>query len=159
MSLEAYIWAANLPLSACNGTAFRVLLQLADRADQYGYGAYPHVGTIAEVLECSPRTVQRAIAELRLAGLIREGDQRYVQHLDQRYRPVVYDLLTPALSIREHFESRGDIPVTPKRSRGDRFRRPGVTTAVAQGTVHEPSYQDSHRHLSLVTAQEGAMKP
>ena len=45
MSLEAYIWAASLPLSACNGTAFRVLLQLADRADPHGYGAvsYTHL--------------------------------------------------------------------------------------------------------------------
>lgn len=159
MSLEAYIWAGSLPLSACNGTAFRVLLQLADRADPHGYGAYPHVSTIADVLECSPRTVQRALAELRLAGLIREGDQRYVQHLDGRYRPVVYDLITPALRVREHLASRGDIPVTPDQSRGDSSWHPGVTTGVALRTVQEPTYQDTQHHLSLVTARESAMKP
>ncbi len=157
MSLEAYIWAASLPLSACNGTAFRVLLQLADRADPHGYGAYPNIATMADTLECSTRTVQRAIAELRLAGLIREGDQRFVQHLDPRYRPTVYDLITPALTIREHLASRGDSSVTPERSRGDSSWRPGVTTGVAQGTVHEPTYQDSQHHLSLVTARESAM--
>ncbi len=159
MSLEAYIWAASLPLSACNGTAFRVLLQLADRVDPHGYGAYPHVTTIAETLECSTRTVQRALAELRIAGLIREGDQRYVQHLDARYRPVVYDLITPAMRVREHLASRGDNNVTPMASRGDSSWHPGVTTGVAQRTVQEPTYQDSQHHLSLVTARESAMKP
>lgn len=116
MSLEAYIWAANLPLSTCNGTPHRVLLQLADRSDKYGYGAWPHVNTIADTLECSPRTVQRAIRELLASGLIRRGDQRFVAHLDNRYRPVVYDVLTAAL---KYLESRGDNPVTPDGSRGD----------------------------------------
>lgn len=151
MSLEAYIWAANLPLSRCNGTPFRVLLQLADRADKLGYGAYPAVSTMADTLECSDRTIQRAIRDLLAAGLIREGDQRYVAHLDARYRPTVYDVLTAALA---YVESRGDTHVTPARSRGDRNRAPGVTTVVAQRTVQEPTYQDSPRHLSLVTAQE-----
>lgn len=151
MSLEAYIWAANLPLSRCNGTPFRVLLQLADRTDKLGYGAYPHVSTIADTLECSERTVQRAIRELKHLELIREGDQRYVEHLDPRYRPTVYDVLTTALITTE---SRGDNYVTPGRSRGDSYGPSGVTTAVAQGTVQEPSYQDSPRHLTLVTTRE-----
>lgn len=159
MSLEAYIWAASLPLSACNGTAFRVLLQLADRADPHGYGAYPSVATIAETLECSARTVQRALNDLRIEGLIREGDQRFVQHLDPRYRPTVYDLITPAMQVREHLASRGDNNVTPIASRGDRNVHPGVTTGVAQGTVQEPSNQDSRSSLSLVTARESVMKP
>lgn len=150
VSLEAYIWAANLPLSRCNGTPFRVLLQLADRADELGYGAYPHVSTISDVLECSDRTVQRAIRDLLAADLIREGDQRYVQHLDSRYSPTVYDVLTTALVMTE---SRGDNRVTPSRSRGDRNGHPGVTTGVALRTVQEPTYQDSPRDLTLVTAR------
>ena len=152
MSLDAYIWAANLPLSRCNGTPFRVLLQLADRADNLGYGAYPSVTTIAETLECSERTVYRALAELKLAGLIREGDQRFVQHIDSRYRPTVYDVLTFALV---HLESRGDNCVTPDESRGDRKPHPGVTTGVTQRTVLKPSYQDTTRDLTLVTARVG----
>lgn len=152
MSLAAYIWAANLPLSRCNGTPFRVLLLLADRADELGYGAYPHVAKIAETLECSDRTVQRAIRELVNAELLRVGDQRYVEHLDPRYRPTVYDVLTAALV---YTESRGDNPVTPDASRGDRSGHPGVTTVVAQRTALRTSYQDSPRHLTLVTAREG----
>lgn len=102
MSLEAYIWAANLPLSACNGTTHRVLLQLADRADPSGAGSYPSAATIADALDCSTRTVRRALVELRLLGLIVEGDQRFVQHIDSRYRPTVYDLMTPARLVANH---------------------------------------------------------
>lgn len=153
MSLEAYIWAANLPLSRCNGTPFRVLLQLADRADELGRGAYPSVATIAERLECSERTVYRALLELRASGLIRRGDQRFVQHIDERYRPTVYDVVTTALTI---LESRGDSSVTPDESRGDRNGHPGVTTGVNR-TVLNPSYQQSRRNLTLVTARESAM--
>lgn len=151
MSLEAYIWAANLPLTRCNGTPFRVLLQLADRADPLGYGAYPSVTTIADTLECSERTVQRALRDLTENGLIRHGDQRWVEHIDARYRPTVYDVLTFALVS---LESRGDNCVTASRSRGDRNRRSGVTTAVAHKPSIEPTYQDSPRHLTLVTARE-----
>lgn len=151
MSLSAYMWAADLPLSRCNGTTFRVLLKLADRADDLGYGAYPSVHAIAETLECSERTVQRALRELQASGLIREGDQRYVEHLDPRYRPTVYDVLTTALT---HLESRGDTQVTPHRSRGDKKPRSGVTTVVAHRTAHRTTYQDSQRHLTLVTARE-----
>lgn len=154
MSLDAYIWAASLPLSTCNGTTFRVLLQLADRADKLGYGAFPSVSTISGVLECSDRTVQRALKDLLAAGLIREGDQRYVDHIDPRYRPTVYDLLTPALT---YTESRGDNSVTPTESRGDKNGRSGVTTVVAQRTVQEPSYQDTPRHPTYPAAREIAM--
>lgn len=154
MSLNAYIWAADLPLSVCNGTAHRVLLKLADRADDLGYGAYPSVKNIAASLVCSERTVFRALKELQLAGLIRRGDQRYVEHIDPRHRPTVYDVLTWALKYsEEHDESRGDIRVTPGESRGDTNRRSGVTTGVTR-TVLKPTYQDTSRHLSLVTARE-----
>nr|WP_274637063.1 helix-turn-helix domain-containing protein [Microbacterium bovistercoris] len=151
MSLEAYIWAANLPLDRSNGTSFRVLLQLADRADPLGRGAYPGVGKIAETLQCDERTVYRALAKLRRDGLIRTGDQRFVDHLDPRYRPTVYDVLTTALV---QMESSTGNRVTPTDSRGDKSGRPGVTTGVSR-TVHEPTYQDSPRHHLLVTARVG----
>lgn len=158
MSLDAYIWCANLPLARVNGTSFRVLLQLADRADGLGYGAYPHISTIAERLECSERTVQRAIKDLLALGIIRVGDQRYVEHLDKRYRPTVYDVLTTALvaleAAAEREAVRDDNRVTPTESRGDRNGHPGVTTGVALRTVQEPSYQDTHRDLTLVSARE-----
>lgn len=111
MSLAAYMWAAELPLSVCNGTPHRVLLKLADRADDLGRGAYPGVPGIAKVLECSERTVKRALKKLVEDGLIRRGDQQLVDHYDSRYRPTVYDCLTPAL---KYLESRGVMYVTPE---------------------------------------------
>lgn len=153
MSLEAYIWAANLPLSVCNGTSHRVLLMLADRVDPLGYAAWPGISSMAETLECSERTIQRGIRDLLDAGLIRRGDQQHVDHLRADHRPVVYDVLTAAL---KYTETRGDNCVTPSKSRGDKYRPHGVTTDVAI-TVLEPSYQDIKRHPLLVTAQESAM--
>ena len=124
MSLEAYVWAAQLPLHTCSAAGYRVLLMLADRADPLGYGCYPQVQTMADILECSRRTVQRGLAELLALGLIRKGDQRFVAHFDGRYRPTVYDVLTPALKYAEAstsgVKSRGDSSVTPDESRGDR---------------------------------------
>lgn len=151
MSLSAYMWAADLPLSICNGTTFRVLLKLADRADELGYGAYPAVHSIADTLGCSERTVQRALRDLRLAGLIREGDQRYVEHLDARYRPTVYDVLTTALKA---VENRGDKDVTPNPSRGDKHEHPGVTTGVAHRTALRTTYPPSSKKPTSVTARE-----
>lgn len=105
MSLEAYVWAANLPLDACSGTAFRVLLKYADRADKLGYTCWRSVPDMAVELGCSKRTIQRAIAELVAAGLIRPGDQRHVEHLRADRRPVVYDVLTTALLFIESHEA------------------------------------------------------
>lgn len=150
VSLEAYIWAANLPLSACGGTSFRVLLQLADRADKLGYGAYPAVPTMAETLRCSDRTVQRALRELEGHGLIRQGDQRFVQHIPPRVRPTVYDVLTDALI---YMESRGDSSVTPSPEWGDTSGPSGVTPVVTQ-TVLNPLTKTSPPYLTLVTARE-----
>lgn len=153
MSLEAYTWAASLPLNACSATAYRVLLMLADRVDPIGYTAWPSVVGMAETLQCSARTVQRGIRELLDAGLIRKGDQQFVAHIRPDRRPTVYDLLTPALV---YLESRGDTSVTPSDSRGDRFGPHGVTTVVAR-TVLKPSYQDFLEHPTLVTARESVM--
>lgn len=153
MSKEAVLWTCQLPISACSGTAFRVLVNLAERADAYGYGAWPAVGKLAATLECSPRTVQRALRELVLSGLIRVGDQSQAAYIRADHRPTVYDVLTPALVYRE---SRGDIPVTPSDSRGDNYGLHGVTTVVAR-TTHEPNYQDSLSHPTYLTARESVM--
>lgn len=153
MSLEAYTWAAGLPLNVCSGTAYRVLLMLADRVDPLGYTAWPSVLGMSETLQCSPRTVQRGIRELVEAGLIRKGDQRFVEHIRPDRRPTVYDLLTPAL---QYIESRGDRSVTPYEPRGDRSGLNGVTTVVAR-TVLKPSYQDSISHPTYLNARESAM--
>lgn len=139
MSLAALTWAADLPMSTCHLSAYRVLLKLADRVDQLGYGAWPGVPSIAETLGCSERTVYRALAELQDLGLIRRGDQRHVAHIDPRYRPIVWDVLTPALRASE---SSTDIRVRAKGFRGDSEGRSGVTAGVTK-TVHNPPTKTS----------------
>lgn len=151
MSHQAVLWTCQLPMSACSGTAFRVLVNLAERADPLGYGAWPAVSSLADSLECSTRTVQRALRELVVAGLIRVAtDQRAVGHIRADHRPTVYDVLTPAL---QYTESRGDIRVTPSESRGDNYGLHGVTTVVAI-TTQEPTYQDSVLNLTYSNARE-----
>jgi Helix-turn-helix domain len=153
VSREALAWTLQLPLTACTGTAFRVLAALADRADPLGYGAWPAVTKLAETMECSTRTIQRALRELVAAGLIRVGDQSRVAHLRLDRRPTVYDVLTPAL---RYTESRGDIRVTPSESRGDTYGPHGVTPGVAR-TTHELPTKTSISHLTYLTARESVM--
>lgn len=124
MSLEAYIWAGNLPIGVCSGAAFRVLLKYADRVDQYGRTAWYTAAGLAEELQCSDRTVRRAVKELLELGLISVGDQGYVQHIQGNYRPIVYDLETPAKQMQDWL-ARGD------KSAG--LDDPGVTDQVARG--------------------------
>lgn len=107
MSLEAYIWAGNLRLDECDGAAFRVLLKYADRVDPYGRTAWYTAATLADDLGCSVSTIRRAIRELVEAGLMSRGDQRYVQHIPANYRPIVYDLETPAKQMQDALKSRG----------------------------------------------------
>ncbi len=127
MSHEAQSWASTLPLKVCGHAARCVLDILSERVDPYGYGAWPSIKSMAKSLECSPRTVQRALRELIDAGLIREGDQSQTSHL--QYRPTVYDVLTPAL---QYIESKGRHIMSPlPQSRGDISGLAGVTTDVA----------------------------
>lgn len=154
MSLAAYLWAADLPLGVCNGTAHRVLLKLCDRVDDLGYGAYPSVDGVAETLMCSKRTVQRAIRELLDIGLIRVGDQRLVEHIRADRRPTVYDCLTPALKVHE---ARGDTYVTPHRSRGDNYGPDGVTPGVAITVQELPTKTSPVTHQSIRERAYGRM--
>jgi DNA-binding transcriptional regulator YhcF (GntR family) len=139
-------------MTACGAAAYRVLVILAERADPYGYGAWFGQEKLAESLECSTRTIRRALRELLDAGLIRKGDQSLVKGRADR-RPTVYDVMTPALRIRE---SREDSPVHPCGSRVDSFRSHGRTTGVHR-TTHEPTYQDTQHHLAYSTARESVM--
>jgi len=103
VSLAAYMWAADLPLSACSHTAFRVLLKYADRADELGYNAWHTEEYLASVLECSTRTIRRARLELVDSGLMRKAPDRVadVQGRHAGHRPQVYDVLTKALLVHE----------------------------------------------------------
>ncbi|HET7229989.1 MAG TPA: helix-turn-helix domain-containing protein [Longimicrobium sp.] len=107
MSAEAQAWAITQRMG--NAVRKLVLWGLAGHAHKDGTSAWAGVDTLAEYAECDRRTVQRHLASMLAQGFIREGDQRLVQHLDPRYRPIVYDLAMTAETLerwRAEYEAR-----------------------------------------------------
>lgn len=104
MSERAMSWANDLPYGVVGPLAYRVLLKLADVATRDGRRAWRSKVELADELQVSPRSVQRAFRELEDttpdgtqrgaddAGLIVAGDQRHVAHIRGDKRPTVYDL-------------------------------------------------------------------
>lgn len=145
MSLEAFIWASKLPLNIVPPTAYRVLVLLANHAHSDGRNVWRNNRDMAQQLDCSLRTIERAIRDLKVAGLIHPGDQKLTQHLRQDRRPVVYDL---NLSYGREYGEQPELVNDPTSvvgsngptglSRPDRIRTNGPTSAVAHRTVIEP---------------------
>lgn len=146
MSLEAQVWIAQLPLDVCSIAEYRVLHKLADVAAKDGTRAWRNVSSrngdgMAEELECSARTVQRALRSLEVLGLIERGDQHFVAHIRSDRRPTVWNLPlgrwvkaapTPELDgVTPDVAPPGPVDNPP---RGDRSGLHGVTPAVAVGT-------------------------
>lgn len=91
MSVRAVEWA----LREAPGVPARcvaVLIGLAWHADENGRNAFPGDPALAKYARKSLRQARRDVAELRDAGLIREGDQALVSHYRPDRRPRVYDL-------------------------------------------------------------------
>ena len=84
-----------------NGIRKLILLGYANHADRHGRGAYPSTRTIADYAECDVRTVQRHVGWLISNGYLHEGDQQMVDHLDPRYRPIVYDVAMSVDQIQQ----------------------------------------------------------
>ena len=91
MSLQALTWVIYEVGADIKYSDFRVLLILADMANQQGNGAYPSRSTIGRLTGYSVRTVSYALKNLESAGLIRRGDQRIVSGLGG-YKPTVWNL-------------------------------------------------------------------
>lgn len=72
--------------------AYRVLVKLANVADQTGKRAFRSKWEMADELGVSERSIQRALQELEQLHIIRKGDQKYTAHLRGGYRPTVYDI-------------------------------------------------------------------
>lgn len=93
MSLRALTWAIYEIGSALkDASAYRVLLILADNANDEGRGAYPSASTIAEETGMSLRTVRNKLNDLETAGIIMRGDQALADYLPANRRSVVWDL-------------------------------------------------------------------
>lgn len=157
MSLQAFIWACDLPLNLVNDKAFRVLLKLANCVDKDGRNAFPSVGSLAEDLGCSVRTVQRALSELERAGLIEPGDQRLVNHVRRDRRPRVFNLTMGRSAAYQPELSTAPDGVTDM-SRGDRNDADGVTTVVALRSKREPVNSSTQsNHTGPVTPCPGSL--
>lgn len=156
MSLEAYIWAGSLRVDECDGIAFRVLLKYADRCDRYGRTAWYRASELAEDLGCSRSSIQRATKDLLALGLISKGDQRYVGHIPANYRPVVYDLETPAKRMQDAM-SAGVPSVDTCSDQVSHVCVSDVSPGDTHRTVINPSTKTSLGHPSLVTARESVM--
>lgn len=155
MSLEAFVWVSGLPVDACSAKPFRVLLIFANHAHKDGRNVWRKNSEIALELGCSVRTIERAITELKMVGLIREGDQRLVQHLRGDRRPKVYDL-------NFDYGKGYDAPTTldgaygpTEMSRPDRTGRNDPTTVVAHRTVIEPTTKTSQRNQTSHVGSSG----
>lgn len=151
VSLNAFIWAASLPMDVAPSSAYRVLIKLADHADQWGKSAWRDNAQLAVELGTSKRTIERAIRDLKVLGLIKPGDQRLVDHIRPDRRPTVYDLNLQFARV-ETVAQQLPVPVDKSASgptdlslngptdlsRADETRSSGPTTVVAHRTVQEP---------------------
>lgn len=92
MSWQATDAIDKLPVDVVGPLAFRVLLKLANVADQRGERAWRSKTELAIELGRSQRSIQRAFRELEHAAVIFPGDQSFVQHLRADRRPTVYNV-------------------------------------------------------------------
>ncbi|MGY2019369.1 helix-turn-helix domain-containing protein [Nocardia gipuzkoensis] len=98
MSFAAMKWVL-LECDADEYVEFRLLMALAERANDDGTGAWPSVPLLAKRVRRSPRTVQRALKRLRDAGRIRLGDQTLVPaKVAANQRPTVWDVVIPGVT-------------------------------------------------------------
>jgi hypothetical protein len=90
VSINATNWVWGITLG--NATRKLVLMRYADHAHADGTVAWVGIEKVATYAECDKRTAQRHVAYLVENGYMREGDQRHVEHLPAKHRPIVYDL-------------------------------------------------------------------
>ena len=128
MSVNAVDWALRFaPVDARHNGAARVLMCLANMADDEGRNAHPTHRKLAAWCKCSVSTVKRHLSWLEANGLIRRGDQRQAGHFSEWHRPVVWDLcLGTRLELDPDFfdsndidSTRGGRPSTENRARGN----------------------------------------
>ena len=129
-------------------STWRVLVTLADYADPTGRHAFPSVKTtLVDRTGYARSTVNRALAQLLEAGLIRHGDQQLVEHLPSNRRPTVYDL--DLVAIRD---TRG--PIIGPHQGSDRG-----PTGVRSGAVLGSDPSDTNQELNLRTNARARERP
>lgn len=119
MSVRAITWV--LGDSQSTGTARLAMLTLADQMSVHGdetvETCWPSVGTIAQRMRVSPRTAQRALADLVELGEITAAPFAEWQGRADR-RPNVYALVAEAESRGDNLSPRTDDGVTTGATTG-----------------------------------------
>ena len=138
MSIESSSFVLGLSMGRGNGIRKLILLGYANHADKHGQGAYPSTQTIADYGECDVRTVQRHVGWRLANGYLHEGDQRMVDHLEPRYRPIVYDVAMSPEQI--HQRAAGAGPSSGNRTRAAQAGRRGgqASSQVSRGDNLSP---------------------
>lgn len=132
MSIQAVTWvledAPDLPAHLVG-----VLLGLANHADRNGQSAYPGQAALAWYARKTDRAVRNDLDQLLELKLIREGDQRLVDHISADRRPVVYDLAMerkrPRMDLdgRNSASGRGRKQSSPRKTRATGSQVPPAT--------------------------------
>lgn len=142
MSWQATAWADGLEYNVVGPLAYRVLIKLANVANERGQTAWRSKSEMATELGVSQRSIQRALKELEHSALILVGDQSFVKHLRADRRPTVYDM---NLRFKTEFEQpelsawNGETELSTSEPRGDTPGLNGETTVVAHRTILELS--------------------
>jgi hypothetical protein len=161
VSIEASSFVLGLSMGRGNGLRKLILLGYANHADKDGRGAYPSTKTIADYAECDIRTVQRHLGWLITAGYLHEGDQQMVDHLDPRYRPIVYDVAMSAEQIDHGVAKNGRASGNRARA-AEAGRRGGQTSAqVSRGDRLSPQPDAESPQISggdRLSPLEGAVR-
>ncbi|MGS0571624.1 helix-turn-helix domain-containing protein [Xanthomonas oryzae pv. oryzicola] len=136
MSVQVMAWALEQRI-VLDAPARHVLLCLANYADKDGRGAFPAVQRLADDTGLSVRTIQRQLAALVAAGVIRRGSDAivaaYIPRADRR--PVCYDIIM----------QRSDAVAPGERQRDDNRARHGMTGTTEQGVTVSPNPSDNHQ--------------
>jgi DNA-binding transcriptional MocR family regulator len=85
--------------SRATGSAFVVLLKIADNCDDDGCNAWPSVTTLARYCRCSESTVQRALRELEALGELEVAQQMGGPRAGSRYATNLYRVLLEGCQI------------------------------------------------------------
>lgn len=122
MSWQAVAAVIDLPHDLISYGPYRVLLKLANVADENGRGGFQFDPKLAAELGVSVRSIIRWRAELEQQQLVRRGDQKRVGYWRGGNRPIVYDVnmhaapdVTPLVVTDEllDFDFAGQFSVDP----------------------------------------------
>ncbi|WP_154677068.1 hypothetical protein [Parafrankia discariae] len=133
-----------------------MLLELAERADSRGCGAWQAAATMAATLGMHVSKIRAYLALLESDGLIVRGDQSLVEHIPGGHRPVVWNL------CMDQVRSAADTADLPSKvARGGRPSKVGrdVAGGRALGTENPSTDSDPAEERPTVEGPPAPVQP